>query len=488
MKPEASILPPGARPWVVCLALLLFLALNLWTLNGGHPPGGDFAHYIKHAQNLLSGGAYGSGVFMPGVSAHNYPPGFPLLIAPILAWAGPDLVLLKLPAIFIWPLCAWLWALIARRSLGGKTALWVFLFLLFAPWFFVFKQSVLSDVPFTLLATGGLWAFLHYDQDGRQAGWLICFLAFMAAALLVRSAGLALWGAALVFLVLRRRAWGAALLTVATGLAVLALQKLMAASTGGYLLLFHDPVFYLTRLGGMLPAKLAKVLGFYFPLFRGGYWLLAGVQAAGGLLLAGVAAWGWLKLRRRQGGWDVIDAFLVLYLLMILLWPFNEGPRFYAPVAGLLLIYFLQGMLNFFDTIWRPQKIAPKALLNYLLVAGLALNLCNTALLFNYSGDACLRPQDRQLHAWVKQNLGPEDHYLYVNPRVLALFSGRLGDKYYWNETLARQRPRLGKNGLDWLILRNLEDQKAVAAAKQYPGLKLVWSNEAFSVFKLRGD
>lgn len=487
MKPEGRILPPGAETWIVGLALVLFLALNLWTINSGHPVGGDFAHYIKHAQNLLSGQAYGSGVFMPGVSAHNYPPGFPLLIAPILAWAGPDMALLKLPAVFIWPLCAWLLALIARRSLGGETALLVFLFMLFAPWFFVFKQNILSDVPFTFLATGGLWAFLHYDQGhSRRGAWLALFLVFMATALLVRSAGVALLGAALLYLVFKRRAWGLALLTAGVGGAVFFAQKLMAASTGGYFLLFHDPVFYFTRLGGMLPAKLAKVLGFYFPLFRGGHWLLAGLEAACALALICLAAWGWLKLRRRQDGWDVIDAFVLLYMVMILLWPFNEGPRFYAPVAGLLLIYFLQGLLNFFETSWRPKRLAPKALLNWLLVAGLALNLFNTAVLLDYSGDAYLRPADKQLYAWMKQNLRPKDHYLYVNPRVLALFSGRLGDKYYWSETLAQQKPRLGQRGLDWLILRNVEDQKALAAAKRDPELKLIWANQAFSVFRLQ--
>lgn len=475
-----------AGAWIVVLALALFLVLNLTTIRPGHPPGGDFAHYIIHAQNLLAGRDYASGVFMPGVRVQNYPPGFPLILAPLLHWAGVNLPLLKLPTVLMWPLCAWLLALIARRRLGGQTALLVFLFMLFAPWFFVFKQNILSDVPFTLLVLAALWAFVNYQEQGARRGWwLAWFLVFSAASLLLRTAGLALVGAALLYLVFQRRAWGTALLTAATAAAVLALQKLLSASAGGYLALLHDPAFWLGRLAGMLPAKLAKVPGLFFPVFRGGYWLLAGVEAAAGVALACLAAWGWLRRPLQRRGWDVGEAFVVLYMLMILLWPFNEGPRFYAPVAGLLLIYFAQGLLAFFAH-QGPRRFSPRGLLHAVLWAGLALNLFNIALLWGYSGDVVQRPADKQLYAWVRQNLGPGQHYLYAYPRVLALFSGRTGDKYYWNQPLAAQMQRLESGRLDWLILRNQEDRAAVAAAARHPALKLIWSGPRVSVFRLQ--
>ncbi|RJX29639.1 MAG: hypothetical protein C4525_14185 [Desulfarculus sp.] len=474
-----------AGPWIAGLGVFLFLALNLTTLKPGHPPGGDFAHYIIIAQNILAGRDYNSGVFMPGVLAQSYPPGFPLLLAPILHLAGPDLVLLKLPAMLLWPLCAWLLALIARRRLGGENALWVFLFMLLAPWFFVFKQSVLSDVPFTLLVTGAIWAFLNYGDGGeRRGGWLALALAFTAASLLVRTAGVALVGAAVLYLALRRRAWAAALLTALAGAAMMVLVKLWAASAGEYLGLFHDPAFWLARLARMLPAKLAKVLGFYFPLFRGGQWLLAGVEAAAGLALICLAAWGWLKRGLPWRDWGLICAFVALYMVMILLWPFNEGPRFYAPVAGLLVIYLAQGLLAYFGRSRRLQRFRPQALLRAVLLAGLALNLFNTALLWSYSGDVVQRPADKALYAWVQRNLGPADHYLYAYPRVLALFSGRTGDKYYWNESLAVNQARMDRPGLGWLILRRQADQAAVAAAGRDPRLTPAWSNGLYSVFR----
>ncbi|MEW5914476.1 MAG: glycosyltransferase family 39 protein [Thermodesulfobacteriota bacterium] len=474
-----------AGPWIVSLAVLLFLALNLTTLKPGHPPGGDFAHYIIIAQNILAGRSYNTGVFMPGVQAQSYPPGFPLLIAPVLQTAGPNLVWLKLPVVLLWPLTAWLLALIARRRLGGENALWVFLFMLFAPWFFVFKQNVLSDVPFTLLVIGAIWAFLNY-ADGRRAGWLALALAFTAASLLVRTAGVALVGAAVLYLALRRRAWAAALLTALVGAATLLIIKLWAASASEYLSLFHDPVFWALRLARMLPAKLAKVLGFFFPLFRGGQWVLAGVEAAAGLGLICLAAWGWLKRGLPWREWGLVCAFVVLYMVMILLWPFNEGPRFYAPVAGLLVIYLAQGLLAFFGQNSRLRRFLPQTLLRTVLLAGLALNLGNTALLWSYSGDVVERPPDKALYAWVQHNLGPQDHYLYAYPRVLALFSDRIGDKYYWNDSLAANQARMDRPGLNWLILRRLEDQAAIAAAGRDPRLRPVWSNEIYSVFRLQ--
>lgn len=491
----------------MALAVLLWGIINLFTLDHGHPAGGDFAQYIIHAQNLWHGLPYRNGVFVPQVPFHNYPPGFPAMLIPLLALGGVNLMLLKSLNLLFWPLFCWVLFAIFRQRLGQGMAFCAFLFMLFCPWFFLFKQSVLSDVPFTFLVTAALWALLNWREAGpRQYAWLTLFLACAFASLLVRSAGLALVGAALLVMVFQRRAWGAAALTVAVFLAAGLLQSSLGASTSGYFHLLHDPMGWLSKVVFGLPSKVAKVVGFYFPVYRGGYPLVAAVEALAALPFMAVAAWGWWRRRRRLGGWDALDAFVVLYLLMILAWPFVEGPRLFAPVAGLLLLYFAEGLQEFFAGRRLPAWLGAMGVVQAALLAGLLVNLLNTGLLWRYDGDIVSRPGDRELYAWVSEHAAEGRTYLIDNPRVLALFSGRVGDKYYPGENWASMTARMHARGVWWLVLRRpaaregitsarqqyawlfADDQRgkqAMAKAQADPGMSLAWSNRLYRVYRL---
>jgi len=510
MPPEQdALLSPLARAWLAAGGVVLFGLIGLLTLHQGHPPGGDFAQYIIHARNLWEGRPYGQGILMPGIFFHNYPPGFPALLAPLLAWDRLNLALLASLNLVFWPLACWALAALARRRLGPELALYLFLFMLLTPWFFSFKQAIVSDVPFTCLVLVALWAFTVWERGGpRRWAWLVLFLASLAASLLVRSAAVALVGAALLVMVLKHRAWGAAGLTVLVALAAVGLQKAMGAGTGGYFVLLHDPMSWLSRVVWGLAPKLAKIVGFFFPVYRGGHALVAGLEALAALPLLAVAAWGWWKRRRRLGDWSVLDAFVALYLLMILTWPFVEGPRLYAPVAGMLVLLFLEGLQEWLQR--RPRPLAGRTTrfwLSWVLLAGLALNLLNIGLLWDSQADVVARPADRELYAWVRAHAHPGQAYIYPYPRIIALFSGQVGDKYNYKQTLAVQKKRMLRRSVKWLILPRPEraaelpsarrqfswlfhgskgEPPAMAEARADPGLYLAWQNHGYRVFGLK--
>ncbi|MCF8034401.1 MAG: glycosyltransferase family 39 protein [Desulfarculaceae bacterium] len=496
-----------ARRIAILAGLGGFALINLLTLHGGHAAGGDFAQYLIHAKNLMAGLPYRSGIFMPGVHFHNYPPGYPVLLIPMLAWGGMNLVLLKLPGLVFWPLSCWALAAIARRRLGRPSDLYVFLFMLFAPWFFLYKQNILSEAPFICALLAAMVAFLRWQEDGRAWNqWLLWFLLLLAASLLLRSAGVALTGAALLVMVFHKRAWGPAILTIAATVGVTVLQKLMSAGTGGYLAMLSDPSLWFSRVALGLPVKLVKLLGFFLPVYRTGHPLLAVLEALAVLALLVPAAWGWWRWRRQKGGWDLLDAFIVLYLVMVLTWPFVEGPRLYAPIAGLLVIYFLEGLREFLAARQRPWGgKTPQDWLKVVLLAGLVLNLGNTALLWNQQSDMYLRPPDRELYAWVRQHAGPGHTYVYAYPRVMALFSGRVGQKFYPGSPLGPQAASMPAQGIAWLILprpeamnripsarrqfswlffgKSATPQKVLAQAEADPNLEKVWQNQNYEIF-----
>ena len=81
-------------------SIFIFLLINVISIKSGHSFGSDFAQYIIHAQNIIDQRPYASGIMLdlPIV----VPPGYPLIIAPIIKFFGLNFIILKLQNIIFW--------------------------------------------------------------------------------------------------------------------------------------------------------------------------------------------------------------------------------------------------------------------------------------------------------------------------------------------------------------------------------------------------
>jgi hypothetical protein len=175
-------------------------------------------------------------------------------------------------------------------------------------------------------------------------------------------------------------------------------------------------------------------------------------------------------------------------------------------VAGLLLLYFAQGLESFFAGRRLPTWLQNMGVVRAVLVAGLALNIVNIGLLWDYHGDVVNRPGDRELYAWVGGHAADGRTYLIDTPRIMALFSGRVGDKYYPGEDWAAMKARMRSRGVGWLVLRRPAARAGITSARrQYawlfpsdragadapakaqadPELSPAWSNGLYQVYRL---
>ncbi|MBI5366174.1 MAG: hypothetical protein HZA54_03980, partial [Planctomycetes bacterium] len=89
--------PSARRALLLEAALLAGLAcFHFGTFRAGHYWGDDFAQYVRHAANLAAGRPYRETTWVPnpaypGLGPAAYPPGYPLLLAPLVARSGTDL-------------------------------------------------------------------------------------------------------------------------------------------------------------------------------------------------------------------------------------------------------------------------------------------------------------------------------------------------------------------------------------------------------------
>ena len=88
-----------SRRWPILLLLAYALA-GIATTSSLIAWGDDWAQYVMHARNLLAGVPYGNIGYLFNPDAANvgppsYPPGLPLLLVPVMAMFGMNLIALK---------------------------------------------------------------------------------------------------------------------------------------------------------------------------------------------------------------------------------------------------------------------------------------------------------------------------------------------------------------------------------------------------------
>ena len=165
--------------------LLAYAAISLLVFDPKLHTGGDESIYIILAEALVSGEGY-CDIQLIGKPLHRtFPPGLPLLLAPLVMAFGRDIVILKLFIVLTGVIGYWFFMKIARTlMLEGKAStdmgfnspsiatssplrrkgdVLVYLpaiFYLLTPVIYTYNHYVLSEVPFTTLVMGSIWLLL----------------------------------------------------------------------------------------------------------------------------------------------------------------------------------------------------------------------------------------------------------------------------------------------------------------------------------------
>lgn len=295
------------------------------------------------------------------------PPGYPLALAPLLSLGDIPFMAVRLLNAFCLCVSALLTCALFRRDLGNRGA-WIVAALVASSPALLRQQIVLLSEPlFTPLSLGALLVLSEWWRS-RTTTWRSVALAgvLVAAASLCRSTGLILLPLSILVLLRalmmkRAREWLRVCLfgLLAIGpIAAYQMHQRAYASTHSYSHMWLHArsaentnatgvSLQAERLGRFGPQRLADVaeailptaLGwrlFSPPLARPTAWLIGGAC----LLVAGV------RLLRSP---SVVDAYFLLSMGMLALWPWDEGVRLVSPLTPLLFGYAVWTMLKLWD-------------------------------------------------------------------------------------------------------------------------------------------
>ncbi|HEY9443071.1 MAG TPA: hypothetical protein VIQ25_07570 [Gemmatimonadales bacterium] len=394
------------------------------TLREGHNWDGDYALYIMHAENIAAGRPYGTTqyIFNPQNWIHPaaYPPGLPLLLAPVYRLAGLDLQRMKLVGVLSFALFLLVFARTARRRLPPPLAVALIATIGFHPWIWDFKDTIFSELPFMLFCYATLGLVDQMAEQPLKWNWaaISASAVGLAFACLTRSIGVALFPAILlVYWWTTRKLVNSGTLIVLGGLLLIGLARL------GFP---YDAGTYVNQFAAGGGTPLLGALQNYAGAVRD----LIGARNVHGSGLRMALTSGFLIVMlvgfvvRVRARLAVFEVFFLLYWVVLLTYPFQvEVSRYSLPVWPLMLLYAFAGAYELGTRAGAAARIAAPAL----LVAGLwMLQVVQYRradfgpIPFSVTAD-----HSREVFAVMKARLPPDAVVLTRKPTIIALFTGR---------------------------------------------------------------
>ena len=312
---------------------------------------------------------------LPGVRL-VLPPGFPLLIAPLMARGDFPFTAIRAVLVVGWGAVSLLTYVYYRGELGRIRACAAALIIATSPAFLTQSSALLSELVFIPIALGALVVMQAWGRrNGASWPLVMAGAGLCAAAVLVRTMGVALLPVGIAF-ILRdgggqvRQRFVRAIVFAAIALGPQLLWSAREAQyAGGY---GYGEILTRPRAGepadvGILqlqlhrlihfgPARLETILQSVIPNRLGWRILQPGIAALAGWIIGGalLAALAWRFHRWRSPA----DGFALLLFALLALWPWDEGIRFVLPM--LPMFAGIVATIGFSDKRTNPAAGSPR--------------------------------------------------------------------------------------------------------------------------------
>ena len=470
---------------VLLAAIFVFYAC---TLREGHIWDDDAAMYILHARNIAEGRAYADTgyIFNPeyaNLGPVAYPPGFPLLLAPIWATRGLDLNAMKMAgvAMFVVSL-AFLYGLF-RRYLEEAECLVLAAVAGFCPLLWEHKDFVSSDLTFLAFLFAAMFAIDRAYSSGRppQLRWAIPAGLLIAATWAVRSVGIVLLPSLIAHDWLSgRRLSRFAAATCSLAIAMGVAQSVAIHSVGATPSLFRvDPHLAWVNVRAYLRE---------FAMFwRAGEHPAVAWVFSKAVLVA--AAWRFLDRMRPGNGPRITELFLVFYAGVLLIYEPNE-PRFLFPLFPLCMALAIEGIGHLCRKL--PGRIGMAVA--GILVAAWGLGAAAEYRVLNWGAirESFFDRDFLRVTDFVNHDTRESDILLFRKPRMLCLLTGHRAATYAHAPGLGEFVRRLP---VKYIVAANEPAGTFVSDAEfLWPfinshahSLQLAYRNSGYSVYRILG-
>lgn len=416
-------------------AFFLFLPLLFTGIRTDHDWGDDFAQYLAQAENIFQGRPMAETGYIynpeyPSLGPKAYPPGFPLLIAPLVGKYGNQIVPVNYFISALLILTALISVLLLQRQTGWLSAIMLSAVIYYNPYVISLKAEVMADIPFALLFLIFILMIYQHKSNSKYR-WMAAGL-IAGLAIDVKSIGWVFPAALIAFSIhqffvlwhkkvsvkgaFRKTENYLLAALIAIGVSFLfTLLFMRGTSGGGYL-----NIYTLSLVAKAFATNVyvySEAIRMFFinpdsPLFWIGFPL-------GAIILAFFISGLLISFFRKP---DLVDWITVIYILMLLVYPYhNSGFRFLLPIAPVVFLGFLktlQILVNTTRARWLSIAVSLLLLMTYIRLPGYFVPEKQTT-------DGPYAPHVSVAFAEINAMISEEARIVFIKPRALARFAGR---------------------------------------------------------------
>jgi Dolichyl-phosphate-mannose-protein mannosyltransferase len=493
-------LATGRLEWILFAFIIALIGLVYFaTFYPDQGWGDDFAQYLHQAANLAEGQnmadtGYIYSRYTPVLGPRAYPPGFPLLLAPIYAIWGLNMTAFQIYMIALQLVSLVVIYLLYRAEVSLPTALILLVMMGLSPYFIAFKRAIMSDVPFMLFCIAFLvWVERVYRQQrfGRWSILVAVVLAFICY--LIRTIGFVVLAALLVSDLLRRRSITRfTLFTIAGTVALVVISRFVIG--GG-------EESYFDQFEGYSISMLFQNFSYYLVGQIRAFWAGPSIRLGAEIILpilylaaSPLIIYGFVRRARRST--LLIEMFFVFYLGVILAWPSVQELRFLYPILPLVLLYTgvgFEGVLKMFSK-RLPQRVMQSAAvgvaLGILVIYG--VRVTDVIAEETWVRDGPYTAASQELFKFIADETDSSAIFVFFKPRALSLYTDRAGSTFPWTQTIPIAADYLNEIQADYAVLMKTSDDANIRLAEfiqaQPAAFDSVFSSEQFEVYRLKRD
>ena len=323
----------------------IFFAVYVLTLRPEQPwSTEDYTLYLMHARNLLAGLAYSQTPYIPNpqnsiISPSSYPPGFSLLLVPVLALFGVSVLAAKVFNAFLLSLVLFTLFFITRSRLPHGWPALIMILCGAAPAFFGSRDAVYSETPFLIWCYVGLIAGGALRRGCQPILMAMVVVSAVAMAILTRTVGVVLAAALMLtpcILPCKHRILS--IFSAGAGVVIASLVSRWLAVDGTTYLSYFDHM----DMGSLL-SWLTETVIIYALALSNGFGLQFGnfLNAFVIVLIIAAIIFGFTSTIFKSI--TEVDVFVFEYVIMLLVYPVRlEALRYLLPIFPFLILYILK--------------------------------------------------------------------------------------------------------------------------------------------------
>ena len=471
--------------------IIVSLCLGAATLTRGHEWGDDFASYIMQAESIWNGTTrefveHNSFTIFDSsnqIGPIAYPWGYPLILVPIYALKGINPLALKLPGLFFYAgFLACLYLLMKTRLSRMESLLIVSLFA-WNPLLIEFLDQILSDIPFLFFSTLTLLLMVNSWQRTNRQLIILGILFFINY--FIRTTGILLLASFITLNLLEafhpRKDREILLNKIKAVFVVCAVFGLLFLAN---IFLFpQGETSHLLRLREFNIEKAIQLTGSYFAVFGSFFGEDVSWQVVYYILLVFFLIGAWAQ--RRQDKLFIV--FFVLWMILLIIWPAWQGPRFIFPLLPIFIYFTFQGMKSALRRLPEMYtRVGQWTFYGFWILIVMSFLFTSSKNAYtNLKNDRIINgpfdPYSQEVYRYIKEETPADSVVVFFKPRVMRMMTDH-------DSLMSTECDRMLKG--DYLVLSKKvgENQQIPPEEISFCNLPLneILSNNRFIVYQIR--